>query len=1143
MATLITLAALTGWLLGIDALTRLMPTLPTMKFNTALALTCNTAALWLLTTRHHARQKKAAVLFSGIAALLAAATLVEYASGLDLHVDQLVVADHSSATFAGRMSPVTAGTLLLLSTALILIDAPRLRSTAQIIAAIAGLIGIAAIAGYTYDFKPLYQIEAFNSMALNTALALVAISAGIVALRTAELAFLNSRRLPALGLVLGLLLISLAAFGTFRLVRRVITADAWVAHTLQVHEAISGIHADILEQRSAARAYAVIGGDQFLQNTRRASSDVAQRMARLGRLVSDNPSQTRNVSRLASLCRRRAAIAEQILALRAAQNPAAVLPLTVSLGEEQMPELQRLIQQMHGEEDALLVAREHAAKGMADSATLALALGCSLSAFVLVLAFGALQRQIRESRRLRSANQEMMDHSLDVICTIDGDGRFVRVSPACENVWGYTPAELAGRSYIEMVLPADREKTNAAGAAIMAGQAVTNFQNRYIRKDGRVVPILWSAVWSEELQIMFCVARDVSEREQAEQALRASEERFRFVANSLGEAVISADSRGAIIFWNRAASDVFGYTSEAALGQDLTMLMPERYREQHRRGIERLQTTGERRVIGRTIELEGLHKDGHEFPIELSISTWHTAAGDFFTGIVRDVSARRKAEAELLAAKESAELANKAKSEFLANMSHEIRTPMNGIIGMTELALETELSPTQRGYLEAVKFSADSLLALINQILDFSKIEAGKLALETVTFDLRHKLRKMLPALRLRAQRKGIALLDEIDPAVPSALIGDPLRLNQVVINFIDNAIKFTEKGHVILKVNLQAMTETQVRLEFCIEDTGIGIAKEKQRVIFEAFEQADASTTRSYGGTGLGLAIGSALIRQMGGEVSVESEPGHGSTFRFTANFGRGLPQTEATKKAGAVVSTDRRLRILVAEDNAINQAVAAGILRKRQHQVETANNGREAIEKFEREQFDLIFMDVQMPECDGFAATARIRALEKPTGWRTPIVAMTAHAMTGDRERCLTAGMDDYVAKPIKSDDLLAIIDKVAGPAKSPHEEAAEELLARFDGDVELLQKLRRTFARQSTEMLERLRKAVAMQDATTLGQTAHTLIGSLGIFGADDAVRYARELEQLAERNAFDSSEGLVKQLQNEVDTVQSRLAAVR
>jgi PAS domain S-box-containing protein len=808
-----------------------------------------------------------------------------------------------------------------------------------------------------------------------------------------------------------------------------------------------------------------------------------------------------------------------------------------------MPQLQALIQQMHSEEDALLIAREHAAKGMSDSAMLALAVGWSFSGVVLFFAFAALHSQIRESRRLKTANDEMMEHSLDVICTIDGQGNFVRVSPACETVWGYTPAELVGRSYIEMVVPEDREKTSATGAAIMAGEPVVNFQNRYIRKDGTVVPIVWSAVWSEELQTNFCVARDVSEREHAEQALRASEERFRFVTNSLGEAVISADSCGKIIFWNRAASNVFGHAEEEALGNDLTMLMPERCRERHTRGIERVQTTHEKRVIGRTIELEGLHKDGHEFPIELSISTWRTAEGAFYTGIVRDVSARRKAEAELRAAKESAEQANKAKSDFLANMSHEIRTPMNGIIGMTELALETELSPMQRGYLDAVKFSADSLLALINQILDFSKIEAGKLALEAVSFDLRHKLGKMLPALRLRAQRKGIALLDEIDPTIPAFLVGDPLRLNQVVMNFVDNAIKFTEKGHVALRVKLEAMTETQIRLAFCVADTGIGIAKEKQRVIFEAFEQADASTTRSYGGTGLGLAISSALVRQMGGEVTVESEPGKGSTFRFTASFRRALPQAAATKSAMPQDGVERPLRILVAEDNAINQAVTAGILRKRQHHVVTANNGTEAIERFQREQFDLILMDVQMPECDGFAATARIRALETPTGWRTPIVAMTAHAMTGDRERCLAGGMDDYVAKPIRKDDLLAVLEKFGDAGKSPHEKAADELVARFDGDVHLLQKLRRTFARQSEDMIERMRQAIATQDATTLEQTAHTFIGSLGVFGADEGVRYARELEQLAKRKAFEPSEGLVKQLQHEVDTVQSRLAAVR
>ncbi len=754
-----------------------------------------------------------------------------------------------------------------------------------------------------------------------------------------------------------------------------------------------------------------------------------------------------------------------------------------------------------------------------------------------------LKGEIAQRARAEFENNQIMNNSLDVICTIDAEGRFVRVSRACQSVWGYTPEELAGQLYIELVYPEDREETNAAAAAIIAGNSVTNFQNRYIRKDRTLVPIVWSAVWSQESQTMFCVARDASERDRIEQALRASEERFRFVTHSLGEAIISADSHGRIMFWNSAATNVFGYTEEEAQGKPLTMIMPERYRELHTRGMARFQQTREPRVIGHTVELEGLHEDGHEFPIELSLSTWRTSDGEFYTGILRDVTTRKKAQEELMAAKETAKLASRAKSDFLANMSHEIRTPMNGIIGMTELALETELTPLQRSYLEAVKFSADSLLSLINDILDFSKIEAGKLSLEKVPFDLRHKLGKTLTALRLRAQRKGIQLLDEVDPDVPSAIVGDPLRLNQIVINFVDNAIKFTEKGHVALRARLRETSATDLVIEFCIEDTGIGIAKEKQGVIFDAFEQADGSTTRTYGGTGLGLAISSSLIRQMGGAVTVESEPGKGSTFRFTAKFGRNVPQEMPKENTRAAAHTERSLRILVAEDNDINQAVAAGILRKPRNQVETASNGREAIEKFQRQQFDLIFMDVQMPECDGFQATARIRALEKPTGWHTPIIAMTAHAMAGDRERCLAAGMDDYITKPIRKDDLLGMMAKHSGSLEAQQSPSPiDELLARFDGDVELLRKLRRTFAKQSTEMLERIRRAVASQDAVTLGQTAHTFIGSLGVFGADDAVRCARELEELAQRKAFDASGQVVKRLANEVDTVQSRLAAI-
>jgi PAS domain S-box-containing protein len=415
--------------------------------------------------------------------------------------------------------------------------------------------------------------------------------------------------------------------------------------------------------------------------------------------------------------------------------------------------------------------------------------------------------------------------------------------------------------------------------------------------------------------------------------------------------------------------------------------------------------------------------------VEQSISLEHDADGRAvgFLAITRDCTARKLAEEAMASAKEAAEAANRAKSEFLANMSHEIRTPMNGIIGMTALALDGASTPAQRESLQTIRSQAESLLTVVNDILDFSKIEQHHVELEAVPFALAAAVDEVVAPLALRARAKGLELSSVIAADVPPYVVGDPVRLKQIVSNVLSNAVKFTERGSVRLEVSAEQRTSERATLYLRVADTGIGIPEDKRQLIFEPFQQADGSMTRRFGGTGLGLAIASNLVRLMSGRLWVDSEPGTGSVFHVTAPVGIAASAPRVAPAAGtAAGAAPHRARILIAEDNIVNQRVAAGLLTRRGHQVTVVGNGREALEALQAGAFELVLMDVQMPDMDGFEATAAIREWERATGGHIRIVAMTAHAMKGDKERCLAAGMDGYLSKPIDQRSLYAVVEE---------------------------------------------------------------------------------------------------------------------
>jgi PAS domain S-box-containing protein len=695
--------------------------------------------------------------------------------------------------------------------------------------------------------------------------------------------------------------------------------------------------------------------------------------------------------------------------------------------------------------------------------------------------------------------------------------------------------------------------------------------------------------------------QDADERERHFNALQEAEARTRSILDTAAEGIISFDQQGRIESFNKAAEQLFGYDPGEAIGRNIWSIIPtlEKYFGPERCDNGRDSPTSESRILGSehngNAQLSkhfgpkhagpsilggdgvGQHRDGAAFPLELSVSKVGIGPVPIFTGIVRDVTDRRKAE-EALRAAAAAEAANRAKSQFLANMSHEIRTPMNGVLGMAEMLLDTELKPAQRHLAETVHRSGETLLEIIDNILDFSKIEAGKVELESIDFNPRELTEDVARLMADGADKKGLELICRVAEDVPNALRGAPYRLRQVLTNLVGNAIKFTSRGQVAVEVSRCDAPANHpadfasdapspgvgTMLRFAVADTGIGISESAQERLFQAFAQADSSTTRRYGGTGLGLAISKELVEQMGGQIGVRSTLGQGAEFWFTVRLDPPLvpspmpaPSTDSSHRPSGLSG----VRVLLAEDNPINQDVTRTMLKSLGCQVYVVENGAMVLAALEKSQFDIVLMDRQMPEMDGFDATAEIRARsllrpKQPSGTaepvRLPIVGLTASALKGDREICIAAGMDDYIAKPFRRDALRLVLERwVLDPAAGRVEKevpAAETQASTFDGSALDLMRLNQrsaaprivaglinSYFADATRLIETLGQAFEHSDPAALTHAAHSLGLGSDFVGARKLARMCGELERAGLPGETQDLEQRIARIRQEYEAV--------
>ena len=754
----------------------------------------------------------------------------------------------------------------------------------------------------------------------------------------------------------------------------------------------------------------------------------------------------------------------------------------------------------------------------------------------VVLVFRDFTEEKQAEKTLRDSETRLratLRSAVDEIWIVDTQGRIVSLSDSVMNNLGIRSDKWAdveaALNQLEILRPdgTPRPKEDSILLRALRGEVIRN-EGEMIRNLAtgqlRSREVSGTPIHDAEGRTIGAVAvvRDITERRRAEEALRENEMRLRLAQESASVGIWDWKVETGALEFTPELNKLYGLPAG-------TIKTYQDWRDRvHPADIGMIEARRDEAIVNREpfdLEFRGCHASGEYRWISTKGGAVYDEAGKAIRvfGVNIDITDRKRAEEELYRAKAVAEAANEAKSQFLANISHELRTPMNAILGMVDLALPKQSDSTATDFLQTARTSADLLLTLLNDLLDSAKIEAGKLELESAPFNLRHVLDQTTQVLGVRASEKGLSFSCRIPPEVPNALVGDQVRLRQIFLNLAGNGIKFTEKGEVTISGRVESQDAAEVCLEFSVRDTGIGIPQSDQEHIFHPFTQADASTTRRFGGTGLGLSICSRLVAMMRGRIWVESEVGKGSTFHFTVR----LPlATEVPPEPETPVNISRAaastLRILLAEDNPANQKLAAYILQDRGHTVEIVGDGQQALSMAQQNHYDVILMDVQMPGMDGLEATKTLRAQEAGQR-RVPIVAMTAHAMKGDRERCLAAGMDGYLSKPIDGYAMITLVenlasDRAALPAPIPRENppAAEIYdpalaLKRCCHNAQMVRDMIAYFFADVDRLLPQMRSALQQGNLAEVGRLGHRLKGTVVYLGAEPATEAALVVER--------------------------------